>query len=42
MTILDVIIANKKKELAALSEMTTVADLEKAIFFQRDVWSEFN
>jgi indole-3-glycerol phosphate synthase len=39
MTILDVIIANKKKELAAVAKMTTVDDLEKALFFDRDVIS---
>jgi indole-3-glycerol phosphate synthase len=37
MTILDVIIANKKKELASVEKMTTVADLEKTVFFNRKV-----
>jgi len=36
MTILDVIIANKKKELAILTKMTTVKELESSVFYNRE------
>jgi len=36
MTILDVIIANTKKELAAIKKLTSVKDLENTLFFNRN------
>jgi indole-3-glycerol phosphate synthase len=37
MTILDVIIANKKKELAEVKKITAVKDLESSVLFKREI-----